>query len=288
MNLDLYAIDLNECLGQTFSEYEFDENGNPLTQFFRQPTWKHNPVTVCQYGLYLFNRYLKNQSSEDKEKFLAQADWLVRHSQAGVDDSAVWVYQFDLPYYRLVSPWISGMAQGQALSVLLRAHQLTKKDQFLNLAQRAWKCFSFSAAQGGVCSRFPDGKIVIEEYPSAFQTTAVLNGFIFAIFGVYDYARYTEAAAARRFFDELVASLKQNLFRYDSGYWSYYDLAEPLRLTSKVYHQLHICQLKKMYQLTNEEKFRIYFERWEKYSRSLKANFRWLLKKVHQKTILGI
>lgn len=288
MKLDLYYVDLNDCLGQNFSEYEYDENGNPLTRYYCQANWNHNPVTVCQYGLYQFNNFLKTQVSEARKNFLAQADWLLRHAQEGANNSVVWHYLFDLLHYNLASPWFSGMAQGQALSVLLRAHQITRNNDYLNIAHHAWKSFEFSVSEGGVIAIFPDGKSLIEEYPSAYQVTAVLNGFIFGIFGVYDYAIYTENQSAKKIFEVLVDSLKCNLFRYDTGYWTYYDLADPLRLTSKTYHRLHVCQLKKMYQITQDELFLTYYQRWESYLSSFKSNYKWLMKKVHQKLILRI
>jgi heparosan-N-sulfate-glucuronate 5-epimerase len=285
MKLGKYYIDLNLCLGEDFSEYEFSSEGIPLTNFHRRSDWQHNPITICQYGLHHFNRYVRTSNEKSKELFLAQANWLVDHAEPGASDSLVWYYRFDIPLYKIKARWISGMAQGEALSLLLRAHQLTGKEKYLEIAKSAWKIFQRSVEQAGVVSNFPDGKPVVEEYPSPEFLTGVLNGFNFAIFGVYDFASYVNDEHANRFFHQLIDSLKHNLYRYDCGYWSYYDLKSPLRLTSKAYHRLHIKQLNALYQITGEELFRTFEHRWQSYLFSSKCNLKWMARKIREKVI---
>ena len=288
MNLESYSIDLNICLGEDFSEYEFSEEGIPLTRFNRKPDWQHNPITVCQYGLHHFIRYLKTQDEKSKEIFLIQAEWLANHAEKGIDDSVVWYYRVEVPLYKISGPWISGMAQGEAISLMLRAYQLTENKKYLEIAHGAWKCFNIPVAKGGIISYFPDGKPVIEEYPSPKYLTAVLNGFIFGIVGVYEYGKATNDNEANDFYLKLIDSLKHNLERYDCGYWSYYDLKPPLRLASKAYHRLHIEQLNVLYEMTGEEIFKIYRDKWRKYLSSSQCNLRWLIRKVYQKLFFPI
>lgn len=288
MKLKKYYIDLNLCLGEDFSEYEFSQEGIPLTRFHRKPDWQHNPITVCQYGLHHFNKYLRNQNEESKRIFMTQANWLVENAEQGANDSKVWYYRFDIPFYRIAAPWISGMAQGQAISVLLRAHQLTGEQKYFDLTHDVWKIFHVPVEQGGVISYFSDKNPIIDEYPSVEMLTGVLNGFIFAIFGVYDFAQYLENEIAQQFFLKLIDSLKQNLDRYDCGFWSYYDLKSPLRLTSKPYHRLHIEQLKVLHEITDDEIFKSYGDRWRKYLYSSKCNLKWMVRKVHQKVFYSI
>lgn len=286
--MERYYIDLNKCLGEDFSEYEFDENGIPLSRFFRNDHWKHNPITVCQYGLHFFNKYFDDGNDADKNVFLAQAHWLIDNAKTGPDNSLIWTYLFNLPFYEISKPWISGMAQGEALSVLVRAHSMTGNEKFLNAAQKVWKIFRIAVEDGGVIAFFPDSKPVIEEYPKSGETIAVLNGFIFAMLGIYDFAEYTNDNAAKNFFSEMIDSLKGNLFRYDSGYWSYYDLKSPKRLTSQSYHRLHIEQLKQLFQITQDQQFRDCVNRFQNYQESLLCKVRWTARKLHQKIILRI
>ncbi|MDW7682148.1 MAG: D-glucuronyl C5-epimerase family protein [bacterium] len=288
MKLDCYHIDLNQGIGEDFSQYEFDENGIPLTRYQRQPNWKHNPVTVCQYGLFLYNRWLRSHEQKSKKLFLSQATWLVQNAEPGSNGALVWYYRFDLPYYQIKSPWISGMAQGEALSLLLRAHQITADDNFFTTAEKAWCVFENDVQNGGVISTYADGQPVIEEYPSLHHKSCVLNGFIFGLLGVYDYFIYADHSAARELFYRLISSLKNNLFRYDSGYWTYYDLKYPLRLASKTYHLIHLEQLKTLHKLTGESFFEDCYQQWQAYHKSIKCNLKWMLRKFHQKLILRI
>jgi len=288
MKLGLYYIDLNKRLGEDFTEYEFDEQGVPLSRFHRLPDWKHNPITVCQYGLYHFNNYLRTSSAVSKDIFLSQANWLLEHAKEGPNNSAVWFYLFDLPFYDVKAPWVSGMAQGQAISVLLRAHQISSENEYLKTAKAAWRIFDVIVKNGGVISEFSDSLPMIEEYPATSKRSAVLNGFIFAIFGIYDYSVYVQDEKAQTKFDLFIDSLKKNLFQYDSGYWSYYDLADPRRLTAKFYHRIHIKQLESLFRITNDPFFKRFADRWQKYTFSPRSNFRWLLNKLHQKLVIKI
>ena len=283
MELGPYYIDYNSRLGEDFSEYKFDDQGVPFSRLHYQPNWKYNPITVCQYGLYHFNKYLRTASQKSKILFLNQANWLVKNASPGPNKSLIWSYLFDIEYYQIKAPWISGMAQGQALSVLLRAHQLTGEKKYLTTARLVWRIFNVESKMGGIISKFPDGSPVIEEYPLTSGISGVLNGFIFAVFGIYDFSLYSEEKAAQEKFTQFINSLKANLNRYDNGFWSYYDLFTPLRLTSKTYHRLHLEQLKALYNITGDEFFQDYYLRWHKYSTSNKCNLQWFLQKLWQK-----
>ncbi len=283
MKLGPYPIEYRASLGEDFSEYEFNPQGIPLTRFERRPDWQHNPITVCQYGLYHFNRYWKSGEARSREIFLTQANWLVQNAEAGPGNSLVWYYRIAIPLYRISPGWISGMAQAEALSVLLRAHQITQNAIFRDTALAAMKIFSVKAHEGGVMASFPDGRPIIEEYPSPHFMTGVLNGFIFAIIGIYEYAQYLEDHQARQFFAQLIDSLKSNIHRYDAGFWSYYDQHASHRLASRAYHRLHIEQLRCLGELTGEPMFHHFEQRWRSYSASMRCQLRWIISKLRQK-----
>ncbi|MEE4310722.1 MAG: D-glucuronyl C5-epimerase family protein [candidate division KSB1 bacterium] len=274
-----YYIQLDRSVGEDFSEYEFDHHGVPMVRFQRSKQWRHNPVTVCQYALSNYNYYLESGELKHRLNFLHQADWLMKNHDNGPENSAVWPYRIDIPFYGLKSPWISGMAQGEAISVLLRAHRLTGQVRYMEIAERSWRLFF----QPDVfMSAFPDGGTVIEEYPT--QTcSCVLNGFILSLFGVYDYHRFTGAERAERLFEDCVQSLKNNLFRYDTGHWSLYDLYPPLRLTSRSYHRLHLRLLKALFSITGEKYFEEMRIRWEDYLSDPVSNLSWAFQKLKQR-----
>ncbi|MFZ5515219.1 MAG: D-glucuronyl C5-epimerase family protein [Candidatus Zhuqueibacterota bacterium] len=281
--MERYYIDLNKCLGEDFSEYEFDDQGIPLNHLYPASGGSYNPITVCQYGLFHFNKFVDSGDSSARTTFLAQANWLIQSARPGANDSSVWPYHFDLPFYNITAPWISGMAQGEALSVLVRAFSLSQDHAYLAVAHNAWNIFAVNVGQGGVMSGFPDGSPLVEEYPTPGHVTAVLNGFIFAIFGVYDYWKFTGNEDAGQLYRQLIQSLAANLHRYDSGYWSYYELKSPKRLASRSYHRLHLEQLQKLYDIAPEPQFAHYLNRFSVYQESTRCKIRWTIHKLGQK-----
>ena len=100
--------------------------------------------------------------------------------------------------------------------------------------------------------------------------THILNGFIWAAWGVYDYFLATRDSSAQELFARTVQTLTRNLDRYDLGFWSLYEQSGtrlPM-VASPFYHQLHIVQLRVMHRLTGEDKFARVADRWESYGRS--------------------
>jgi hypothetical protein len=73
----------------------------------------------------------------------------------------------------------------------------------------------------------------------------------------------TNDANAKSVFDKGVNYLKDNLWKYDTGSWSSYDLVD--NLATIEYHKAEISQLKELYDITGEDIFNEYADRFEKY-----------------------
>ena len=111
---------------------------------------------------------------------------------------------------------------------------------------------------------------VLQEYPT--QTPShVLNGWMFALWGLYDVSRLAErggrtAPEAHRAFLDGTSALVRRVDLYDAGLgWSRYDLY-PHRLThvaSPFYHRLHVALLNATADLTGEETLRKKAAEWE-------------------------
>ena len=64
------------------------------------------------------------------ERTLHAADWLAANLEPNAHGLWVWNHHFDWEYRdTLKAPWYSGLAQGQGVSLLLRAHAQTGDDQ---------------------------------------------------------------------------------------------------------------------------------------------------------------
>ncbi len=157
---------------------------------------------------------------------------------------------------------ILSRAQGQGISLLLRGYRETGDMAYLEAAQKAFLSFTKSTSEGGVIFTDSDGDLWIEEYIVS-PPTHILNGFMWAVWGVYDYFLATGDTFARTLFEASVRTLLNNIARYDLEFWSLYEqsgTALPM-VASPFYHQLHIVQLRVMHFLTGENQFLHYAER---------------------------
>ena len=205
-----------------------------------------------------------------REIFLTAADWLVSNLQANPNGEWVWNHDFDWEYREpLKAPWYSALAQGQGISLLVRSHAETGRDAYLDAAQRAFGAMMASIDAGGVGFLDNAGNTWLEEY-IVTPPTHVLNGFIWASWGVYDYFLASGDRNAEDLFGRTIETLKMNLSIYDTGFWSLYEQSGTrLRmLASPFYHALHIVQLDVMHRLTGESIFRDYSLKWDEYRRS--------------------
>ena len=226
-----------------------------------------HPVTVCQVALGWHERWLQEQSDYALDGFLKLADWLVANQEAIKDMDGVWPVPYAVSMYRLSPGWVSALVQGQAISVLARAYKVTSKTEYLLTAERALKPFQVDVISGGVRNYDRDGRVFFEECPTV-PSSRILNGFVSALWGVYDYTLLTEDDIAEAMFTEGVNTLITSLPLYDTGYWSRYSLFRYpgfSNIASPYYHKEHIAQLRATYILVNSEQLRSMADRWESY-----------------------
>ena len=249
----------------------FDDAGVPLLDYRGQIGRQYNPIAIAQYGLGNYNHISRDLDPQSRrKKFLVASDWLVANLEPNAHGVSVWNHKFDWEYRdTLKAPWYSGLAQGQGISLLVRAHQETGNTKYLEVAQRAFKSFLHTTQEGGVVFCDDQGDVWIEEY-LVNPPTHILNGMIWASWGVYDYFLATGDAQARDLFGRVVETLARNLPRYDLGFWSLYEQSGTrLRMiASPFYHRLHIVQLRILHELTGRAIFQEYADRWEKYAGS--------------------
>ena len=153
--------------------------------------------------------------------------------------------------------------------MLVRAHKESGEPRYLEAAKRAFVSFQRQIADGGVTFTDESGDLWFEEYIVS-PPTHILNGFIWALWGVHDYFLATNEKTAQDLFARGVRTLLHNLDCYDLGFWSLYEQSGtrlPM-VASPFYHQLHIVQLRVMHRLTAEQKFAGVADRWQAYTRS--------------------
>ena len=247
-----------------------DDDGIPKLDYLGMIGRQYNPIAIAQYGLGNFNLYLKSRDANRRATAIRVADWLVKNLEKNPAGHWVWNHHFNFEYRTpLLAPWYSGLAQGQGISLLVRIYRETGEAKYLDAANRAFECMQAEVANGGVIFTDEAGDRWIEEYIVA-PPTHILNGFMWASWGVYDLALATDDPAVQRVWNDSVATLIKNLGKYDTGYWSLYEQSgtRMMMLASPFYHRLHIVQLRVMAKLTGETIFSDFAERWSRYQGS--------------------
>jgi hypothetical protein len=246
----------------------YDSAGIPMLDYHGKIGLQYNPIAIAQWGLANYNLFRQNQNDERKKKFLAASDWLCAHLETTSHGLWVWNHHFDWEYRSpLKAPWCSALSQGQGISLLVRAYRETGAVAYLEAAKRAFDSFRKSTHEGGVAFRDARGNLWFEEYIVS-PPTHILNGFIWATWGVYDYFLMTGSQPARDLFEQAVITLRTNLDRYDLGFWSLYEESKTLlpMVASPFYHRLHVVQLRVMHRITGDEVFARYADKWEAYA----------------------
>lgn len=247
----------------------FDDAGIPLLDYRGALGKQYNPIAIAQYGLAHFNCLNEPRAEASRDIVVRVADWLTDNLVVNDHGLHVWMHHFNWEYRNtLMAPWYSGLAQGQGISLLLRAQKVTGDPQYLETAAMAMQSLYTDVSDGGVIYRNGDG-VWIEEY-IVNPPTHILNGFIWASWGVWDYYLATKEERAKQLFEHCVSTIESNLHRYDIGWWSLYEQSGTrLRMiASPFYHRLHIVQLGVMEKLTGEGFFGDYTRRWEGYEHS--------------------
>lgn len=229
-----YFIDLRD---KTHWPGLSDARGLPLSAN-EQGEQFHFPTTVLQKGLGHWDCWLAagKLAAEHESGFHAVADWTIE-TQDAQGGWPIW------PLLQLGDQCptaYSAMTQGQAVSVLARAFSKTRDRAYLHAAVRATGLMLKPLEQGGTSRQTAEG-LILEEgpYPSH---RAVLNGWIFALFGLYDLELALGSSPFSKELETTVATLVQWLPQYDAGFWSRYDLSG--HLASPAYHRLHQAQLR--------------------------------------------
>lgn len=240
-------------------------------------------VAVAQHGLGCYERWLGGEGEIWLEAAVRVGRLLATNQQADGSWSNTVPLRHTFP---LKTPWRCGMAQGEAASLLVRLHLETDQEEFAEAALRALAPLSRPTEKGGVCASL-DGAPWPEEYPTD-TPSFVLNGAIFAWWGMRDVAVGLSDTGAAVAFECGVEALAQNLYRFDTGTWSVYCLyPHPvLPIASTFYHQLHINQLTAMQVIAPREEFVAVRDRWATYFESAALRRRAVARKALHRLVV--
>ncbi len=227
---------------------------------------KASPAEVAQYALAHWNCYLSNGRKDHYEVFLTQARWFVEHEVRTGEDAGGW------PIYPARGTWLSALAQGCAISVLVRAYQATHEEVFLATARRAVRSFEQDILDNGVAAPVGADGVFFEEvavYPAAHT----LSSFLFALLGLYDYKEFstinretTGDARIEKLISRALATLHRIIGEFDTGYWTYTDLLHR-RLATPAQLSLQVSLLEALGRCADCDHCTMLALRWRNYQR---------------------
>lgn len=249
---------------------KFGKPGNELPLGNPHPGVKmYFSIEIFQYGLAAYDLYLLSKDTSYLEKLKTCAEWALENQ----NENGGWA-TFT---YKRPDQLYSAMAQGEGISLLIRAHKAFGDNRYILAAKKA-KVFMMKSIDDGGTSVYSNGKIYLYEYLNAPQ---VLNGWIFAAWGLYDYAKYFNDNDTWNEWNNTVSAMAEKLPVYDRGYWSKYN--DGKGLANPFYHKLHIAQLNTMYDLTGIEAFRKYRDIFTDYQSKQWNRIRAFMFKIWQK-----
>ncbi|KXB37157.1 D-glucuronyl C5-epimerase [Bacteroidales bacterium KA00344] len=228
------------------------------------------PVAVFQYALGCYDLYLLKKDDRYLNKFLQLAAWTFQNQdQKGRWDNFSHTYP-QHPY--------GAMAQGEAVSVLLRAYKKTNDEKFLEASHKAINYMLQPIEKNG--TTLYDGQdVLLKEFQ---HLPLVMNGWIFAWWGLYDYVLVThDSGEYLSILEKSCSSLIKFLPKFDTYIWSKYDADK--KLASPFYHHLHIAQMQAMYILTGNEVFKRYADKWKEKEKNVFCKTTAFLLKAVQK-----
>lgn len=221
----------------------------------------YSPIVIIQYGLMSFDLYCDKKEEKDLIVLKRMLLWL-EENKSTFKDSIVWRSSSN-QQYNLPDGWVSGMYQGQAISLYLRAYQLFNNITYLETAKKIYNSFKYDFNEGGFKRIDEFGCIWFEEYPTT-KPSYVLNGFIYSMLGILDYHRVTGDESAKALWNSCVNTLKINLGKYDVWYWSVYDQLKEQLVSYYYQKNVHIPLMQIMFELTNEAIFDKYALKWDR------------------------
>ncbi|WP_372872325.1 D-glucuronyl C5-epimerase family protein [Shewanella sp.] len=213
-----------------------------------------HPVTVCQVGLGAFDLYLETNEKVHLDQAIECGNWLVTNVEVGKNNTSYWTIPYDFKLFNMRKGFVSGLVQGQAISLLLRLYITLDDKQYYDLSLCAFNKLIEPVSIGGCRC---ENSYIYEEYPNTKEINLVLNGAISAFWGIYDLSLVSNEPNIKKIMTDSMRDLVLYLPKYDMNFYSRYCLKKSTfyyhNVASPYYHAEHIAQLKVLVDMTNSD-----------------------------------
>lgn len=225
-----------------------------------------NPATIALFGIMASTRLY---DPTIRVNFRKASEWLLDNQQA--DGSYRYQFRYVDPILGvdLEPGWASAIAQGLAISMLVRAFEYTGDPRFLESARRAVSILEIPVESGGLQRRL-NGMIFFEEYPDPDLPNYVLNGHLFTVNALYELANISGDPHIQSLAQQGAATGATALELYAlPGNRSRYALSTTIQ-ASRNYQRIHIRLCVILYKHSGLTEYAAMADRWSRDWRILK------------------
>lgn len=263
-------LHVNQPIGKVYSKYEIKGYYNDLTEKVLKGNLSKDelpkveekkgkliefPGAIFQYGLGAYDLFLTKKDEKYLKIFSNSLKWAINNA---TEDGGWNIFKDDSNKNQF-----SSMTQGQGASLLLRGYIQYNDSKYLELAKKAIY-FMIKPLEEDGTTKYSNDDVYLKEFPNE---PVVLNGWIFSIFGLYDYLLVNpKDEKIKKIYNTTIKTLAKELNKFDLKYWSRYDIKN--RIASPFYHHLHIQLLRVLKELTDDKIFEDFANKFENYEKN--------------------
>ncbi len=255
LRLGCYPLSFKQRLAQGHYQH-FDEQGLPLFHS-KAGILMHFCTGLTSFALAHWELYVETGTNKHAEFLLKAADYLISTGESR-DNGALMILDYDNDQGE--NGVTCAMNQGKVISVACRAYNFTKDSRYIDSALKMAVAFEYPYGSEGVTSNEMENHLWFLE-----AGLPILNGHIYALFGLKELATITEEKWITKLFIEGSESVINTIHLFDSGKWSLYWYKSPSYIASAMYHNLHICQLEILSEYYPSEVLKKYAEKFRGY-----------------------
>lgn len=241
----------------------FDSNGVHITLGQWGP---YHTVNACHYALFCYDEYKNSGNERFKKAFLNQVKFLMNpQNYTSLDDDKIG-YHNKFSFHDLKNPFFSSLAQGEAISVLIRYYAFTRDTNALPLIVKAKNFMVYPEKKGGCLGVTPEGYEWMEEYPNSKQEKHNFSGYYIAIIALGEYSQlFPGDTATFSLYKRLLNNGKMSHKIFDNGSGVYYNRGDK-RLCAASYLKWLTNVMTHVYEFTGDKFFKYQHQIWATYS----------------------
>lgn len=214
----------------------------------------YSSIELAQYAMASYQAYLKTKDKKWLKESINHIDFFISLASSYKSCSFTVLNNYPIALYKIDHPWPTGLGFGVAISLMVRLYEELNESKYLDYALKLSENFRVSVEDGGILRKVNYNNkelVILEEYPTS-ELSGVMNGHIFALWGLYDLGRYDNET--NEYYKVIVENFGQNLKVWIGRQWTFYDathiIGRKKNYASAHYHLLHVRMLLIMYKIS--------------------------------------